>query len=172
MSKYIILKIGNVYTINRVSKESINLKARILYYLEIPMTASDLQEYLGVQNFGTIHYHLKNLEKENKIKSVQLKNIRGKPVYYFLRKDEDKFKDFPNNYIKYIYDIKNKKREVCLKILSKLENSPSYVKEIESLFDKALDLDEAVNILYNSEYVKLKAEITKKGEKFLRDNSK
>lgn len=62
------------------------VRKKILEVLKNPTSVSDLKNKIPeVSSFGTIAYHLKQLENEGLIKKKKISDERGKPTYYFLK---------------------------------------------------------------------------------------
>lgn len=155
----------------RKNRNSI-IRNRILKILSIPTGVSELKEQIKeVSSFGTIAYHLKELESEGLISKYKQEKKRGQPTKYFLTS----LKKNPKKMIEYW-----KKREKLIiknTLLFLKENLNSTEEQIQEYLINKIKLvkysgegDIVFNLIVNSNYVKPIYKLTPEGEKFLKEN--
>jgi hypothetical protein len=74
-----------------------DVRNKILDILLVPSTVTEIKTKLPkVKSFGTIAYHLKNLEKENIITKNNIVKVKGEPIKYQIL--DKKTRDWYNKY--------------------------------------------------------------------------
>jgi len=154
------------------------IRNKILKILQKPTGVSELKNKLTeISSFGTIAYHLKELEKEGLIKKENKKKLRGQPTTYFLT--SLKIQKSPDDFLKK-YD--ERRKLVKAEILKTIKENPNINdKELKKILIKKInfdwegvDGDDYVDICfdYNENYVIRCYTLGIEGEKFLKENEK
>jgi len=141
-----------------------DIRIRILQILEVPATVTEIKLKLrDVKSFGTIAYHLKNLEEECVIKKNKDTSKRGSPTKYSL---------IDKNLIEVIKKMREDSIVSKQAILKKIKEQPLIEDREISRFVEISDLPHtAVDDIFgctNENLATLHFKITEKGEKFLK----
>ncbi len=143
-----------------------NIRDRMLEILITPSTVTVLKDKLkDVDSFGTIAYHLKKLEEEGIVEKEKDTSKRGSPTTYSLI----------DKSIIHIIKERNKNAKISKKaILREIKENPMIEDAILSLFVERADLPhlslDKIFDCTNEGLATLHFKITKKGERFLRQN--
>jgi len=146
-----------------------NIKDEILRILSKPTTVTEIKRKLPkVKSFGSISYHLKNLEREGVITKEKETKKQGQPTKYKLNSPGIKKR------IKEFYDQKKKYK---IAFLNQIKQNPMKEDAVvtNELENAGFNYDIIKDISMDSENEKLAVfcwKITQKGEKFLKENSK
>ncbi len=146
-------------------------KDQILDLLKTPLTATDIKLMMpNVSSTGTIAYHLNNLKKEGRVIRDKQEHVRGQPTYFYLKHLKDKGY---SNWYELEADIKKELLKKKIRLFELLNKSPVDAFELEKKITGSDEDDEIVEMVFNHpEHIKLMAELTMEGKKFLEDNKK
>jgi DNA-binding HxlR family transcriptional regulator len=146
-----------------------NVREEILKILAKPTTVTELKNKIkGVRSFGTLAYHLKNLESEGIITKNEKK--KGEQIRYSL---------MDKRISKLLEKLKEKEKEAKIIILKKLKENPLMSdQELERYLEQSIldekELPHVIDQIFgcsNENLATLHFKITPKGLKFLEQNS-
>ena len=147
------------------------VKDQIINLLRNPLTATDLKERLpSVSSMGTIAYHLKNLEESGIVVKEKMEKVRGQPTYYYLAiLKRLGFKDWSELERSQQKD----KLKKHIKLLKDIASRPQDAFELVDRYDPDEQDDDLFDMIFNrNDKIKLMAEITEEGKRFLKENTK
>ena len=146
-----------------------SVRNQILRILTNPSTVTEIKNKLPkIKSFGTIAYHLKELELDHIITKEKQKKIRGQPTIYKIQ---------TKDVLSRINQIKNEEQKVTLLFLEYIKDHPyantlevdEFLDGIPGYYEAYQDIpSEAVNNRLASFHYK----ISGKGLKFLKDHTK
>jgi len=144
-----------------------SVRGKILSILSEPTKVQDIKKAIPrIKSFGTVAYHLKQLEREGIITKHKEKKKQGQPTFYKIQSRE---------VLNKIKQDKEEDKKYKILFLKYLEQNPGVSDKqlIADLMNVGLDLgiigDLTTDCLNDNLYV-LMYKITPKGKKFLEEN--
>lgn len=146
-----------------------SIKDRILQILIKPSTVTEIKNKIPeLKSFGTLSYHLKQLENDHIITKEKQAKKQGQPTFYKLVDQKTK------NILDKMEALDTKIKIAALKIVKEHPNiSDDHL--VNALVKQGFDSELAGDItmgLVGDNLTELQHEITIKGEKFLKENDK
>ncbi len=146
-----------------------SVKNQIIQILVNPSTVTEIKNQLPkVKSLGTIAYHLRNLESENIITKIKDKKKQGQPTTYSV-KSKESLAFFEK------MDAREKKEKIAFLLHLKKNPGISDNQIINDLINQGFNEDSMADssmAVLNENLATMSYNITKKGEKFLKDNGK